>query len=295
MVDEGVPASGDLIVASEDAVAEKHNVPFNKENIVLPNNEESTEVEMSTNETKNMNDSGIETIMPKKSTQEDDGFKVPEDYDKNIAYIEKRKAMVNTLTDELVPGAAPKVDQSGNFFTEHLAFPTVYRTKNEGEIVGVQGVNKLKMQNNPPVFGELFSKRAVKANENTGFNCLMVMAKNQTFVTVAVFHKDDQKVRDFVDTLVIGRHYILTNFKVNPQDQERKLKRVNADYRIVLDIDYPPVKLKELKRVITDRKPSEEQKSFYTELTPSKEAAKMSKPKAPKVEYFSKKRYPLQT
>ena len=212
-----------------------------------------------------------------------------------MAYIEKRKAMVNTLTDELVPGAAPKVDQSGNFFMEHLAFPTVYRTKNVGEIVGVQGVDKLKMQNNPPVLGELFSKRAVKANENTGFNCLMVMAKNQTFVTVAVFHNDDQKVRDFVDPLVIGRHYILTNFKVNPQDQEWKLKLVNADYGIVLDFDYPPVELKEIKRVITDRKPSEEQKSFYTELTPSKEAAKMSKPKAPKVEYFSKKRYPLQT
>ena len=37
--------------------------------------------------------------------------------------------MENTLTDELVPGAAPKVDKSGNFFTEHLAFPTV-KTKN---------------------------------------------------------------------------------------------------------------------------------------------------------------------
>ena len=73
------------------------------------------------------------------------------------------------------------------------------------------------------------------------------------------------------------------------------MKRVNADYGIALDIDYPPVKLKELKRVITDRKPSEEQKSLYKELTPSKEAAKMSKPKAPKVEYFLKKRYPLQT
>ena len=50
------------------------------------------------------------------------------------------------------------------------------------------------------------------------------MAKNQTFVTVAVFHNDDKKVRYIVDPLVIGRHYILTNFKVNPQDQEKKLK-----------------------------------------------------------------------
>ena len=65
--------------------------------------------------------------------------------------------MENTLTDELVPGAASKVDQSGNFFTEHLAFPSVYRTKNEGEIIGIQGVDLIKIQNISPLFRELFS------------------------------------------------------------------------------------------------------------------------------------------
>ena len=59
---------------------------------------------------------------------------------------------------------------------------------------------------------------------------------------MAVFSNEQQKLKDYVASLVIGRHYVITNFKVNPQDQERKLKRVNADYGIVLDIDYPPPK-----------------------------------------------------
>ena len=58
------------------------------ENVVLPTIEETTEVETSTNETKNLNDSGVDTITPKKSSPEDDHFKVPEDYDKNITYNE---------------------------------------------------------------------------------------------------------------------------------------------------------------------------------------------------------------
>ena len=121
----------------------------------------------------------------------------------------------------------------------------------------------------------------------------MVIAKNQVFVTMAVFSNEQQKLKDYVASLVIGRHYVITNFKVNPQDQERKLKRVNADYGIVLDIHYPPpFELKEERRIISDRKPNDEQKSFYSDLTPSKEPLKTTKPKVPRVEHktlFDKK------
>ena len=159
----------DMIQVEEDTIEDpkiddaiEQGALFDKDIVVQPTIDGTNEIEMSTNDNEKkeemvLDDSGADVVTPNKTINEDDVFKVPEDFDGNAAYLKRIKDMENTLTDELVPGTASKVDQSGNFFTEHLAFPSVYRTKNEGEIIGIQGVDLIKIQNISPLFRELFS------------------------------------------------------------------------------------------------------------------------------------------